>query len=115
MLVPNFLKLLQTSPETIRFEDTIATIDAAYIFTPTAFTNHETYNEAGQNSGSCKLFAFAKLQQLSQRQTLLCFGAYYRDDVLGNPQCSNHQNIRNFMKAGWDGIVFEAAALKPKH
>jgi len=115
MLIPNFLQLLQKSPETIRFEDTIAAIDAAYIFTPTAFSNHETYNEAGQNSGSCKVFAFATLQQLSQRQTLFCFGAYYRDDVLGNPKNTNHQNIRNFMKAGWDGIIFETVALKAKN
>jgi hypothetical protein len=45
---------------------------------------------------------------------LSCFGAYYQEDVLGDPDGTNHQNIRNFMKTGWDGIAFygEALALK---
>jgi hypothetical protein len=33
--------------------------------------------------------------------------AYYFEDVLGNPNgTDHHQNIRNFMKTGWDGIAF---------
>ena len=68
----------------------------------------------GENSGSCKLFAFARLQGLSEAQTLACFGSYYRDDVLGDPGGSNHQNIRNFMQTGWKGVQFEGEALKPK-
>ena len=36
------------------------------------------------------------------------------EDVLENPQGTNHQNIRNFMKTGWDGIQFEGNALKLK-
>jgi len=34
--------------------------------------------------------------------------------VLGNPQGTDHQNIRNFMKIGWIGIAFEGDALKPR-
>jgi hypothetical protein len=30
--------------------------------------------------------------------TLSCFGAYYQEDVLGDPDGTSHQNIRNFMK-----------------
>ncbi|MGB8517988.1 MAG: HopJ type III effector protein [Gallionella sp.] len=106
-----FLHTLASTPERINFNDSIAVIDAHYDFTPTAFRNGELHNAAGQNNGSCKIFSFAKLQNLSVQQTLHCFGAYYRDDVLKTPQASDHQNIRNFMKIGWAGIVFEGDAL----
>ena len=109
-----FLQILETSPESIAFSDTIAMIDAHYDFAPSAFRNGELQNEAGQNNGSCKVFSFAKLHNLTQQQTLYCFGAYYRDDVLKHPQGTDHQNIRNFMKTGWDGIVFQGNALTPK-
>lgn len=109
-----FLQILETSPESIAFSDTIAMIDAHYDFAPSAFRNGELQNEAGQNNGSCKVFSFAKLHNLTQQQTLYCFGAYYRDDVLKHPQGTDHQNIRNFLKTGWDGIVFQGNALTPK-
>lgn len=109
-----FLQIMATAPEGIAFSDTIAVIDTNYDFAPTAFKNGELQNEAGQNNGSCKLFSFAKLHNLTQQQTLYCFGAYYRDDVLKNPQATDHQNIRNFIKFGWDGVVFQGSALTPK-
>jgi len=34
---------------------------------------------------------FAQLQQLSQAETLACFGKYYREDVLQNPEGDDHQ------------------------
>ena len=109
-----FLQRLNNAPDSIAFDDTIAVIDAHYDFTPTAFNNGATRNEAGQNNGSCKLLSFAKLHKLSQQQTLACFGDYYRKDVLGNPDGSDHQNIRNFMKTGWEAVRFEGEALAPK-
>ena len=109
-----FLQTLATAPDSITFNATIAIIDAHYDFTPSAFRNGELQNEAGQNNGSCKVFSFAKLHKLSPQQTLHCFGAYYRDDVLKHPQGTDHQNIRNFIKSGWDGIVFQGNALTPK-
>jgi len=109
-----FLQTLATAPEGIAFNDTIAVIDAHYDFTPTAFGNGELQNEAGQNNGSCKVFSFAKSHNLTPEQTLYCFGAYYRDDVLKHPLGTDHQNIRNFMKSGWDGVVFQGSALTPK-
>ena len=33
------------------------------------------------------------------------WGQYYRD-VLANPNMSDHQNIRNFFKYGWEGVDF---------
>jgi HopJ type III effector protein len=114
MTIEQLLVKLKTTPERIEFSEVIATIDEHYEFTPTAFKNGDTHNEAGQNSGSCKLLSFAKLQGFNQQQTLDCFGAFYRKDVLENPEGDNHQNIRNFMKYGWDGIHFEDVALKLK-
>ncbi len=114
MSIQTFLEKLKETPESITFPETIAVIEENYDFTPTAFENGNTHNAAGTNSGSCKLFAFAQLQNLSQDETLACFGAFYRDEVLGDPEGTNHQNIRNFMQTAWDGIAFYGDALKLK-
>ena len=108
------LDQISLSPESIIFSGVIAYIDTNYNFTPTRFTNGNTVNEAGQNNGSCKIFSFAKHHNLTQDQTLALFGNYYRKDVLGNPEGTDHQNIRNFMQSGWDGVKFEGEALGEK-
>ena len=109
-----FLQRLRETPDQVEFTDTIAAIEAAYEYTPTAFANGDVHNAAGQNGGSCKIFAFGRLQGLSERETLACFGRYYRDDVLGHPDAVDHANIRTFMRTGWSGIVFEGEALRPR-
>jgi len=114
MQLTEFLNKVSKNPQQLNFADTIAIIDSHYDFTPTAFRNGELYNEAGQNSGSCKIFSFADMHQLSQLQTLHCFGDYYRVDVLQKPDASDHQNIRNFIRFGWDGVDFADAALKAR-
>jgi HopJ type III effector protein len=108
------IDLLATSPNTIEFNQVISHIDSSYHFTPTAFQNGDTYNAANQNNGSCKIFSFANLLKLTKEQTLQLFGDYYRKDVLQNLEGTDHQNIRNFMKFGWDGIKFEGEALTEK-
>ncbi|MEJ1221448.1 HopJ type III effector protein [Sediminicola sp. 1XM1-17] len=114
MSIADFLKKLGTAPNDITFMDTMEVIEEHYYFEPVKFTNGRMVNEAGQNSGSCKLFSFAKLQGLNEAETLACFGDYYRCDVLKNPQGEDHQNIRNFMKTGWGGVAFEKDALTKK-
>lgn len=114
MSTTSFLEKLKSTPEAVTFAETIAVIEENYTFTPTAFQNGLQHNAAGENSGSCKLFAFAKVQQLTETETLACFGAYYTEEVLGDPSGTNHQNIRNFMKTGWSGIQFEDEALQLK-
>lgn len=114
MTVAAYISKLKNTPQEITFPETIAVIEGHYTFTPTSFQNGNQRNAAGENSGSCKLFAFAKAQQLTQQETLACFGAYYFDDVLKNPQGTDHQNIRNFILHGWDGIAFEGVALELK-
>lgn len=114
MNLESFLEKLKQTPETITFAETIAVIEANYDFTPTAFENGLQHNAAGENSGSCKLFSFAEIQNLSEAATLSCFGAYYYEEVLGDTEGTNHQNIRNFIKTGWDGIAFYGSALVSK-
>jgi hypothetical protein len=115
MELSSFLQRLNDAPGNVTFNDTMAVVDSLYEFTPTAFTNGPLLNETGQNNGSCKLFSFALLHGLSPQQTLNCFGAYYRDDVLKNPEGADHQNIRNFMKTGWAGVKFNGSALTPRN
>ncbi|WP_026708443.1 HopJ type III effector protein [Flavobacterium frigidarium] len=114
MTLTTFLTNIKENPNSIAFADTIAVIEDNYVFTPTAFKNGNQQNAAGENSGSCKIFAFAKAQQLSLEETLNCFGTYYTEDVLKNPEGTDHQNIRNFMVSGWNGIAFEGDALQLK-
>lgn len=109
-----FLNRLETEPESIEFTDVVALINRLYIFIPTGFRNHDIYNEAGQNTGSCKVLAFARLHELDESKTLALFGSYYRADVLRTPDGSSHPNIRQFMKTGWGGIEFDDVPLRAK-
>lgn len=113
-MLEEFFRQLSIDPESISFDQSIALIDSLYEFSPTAFRNGEQFNEAGQNNGACKILAFAHLHQLSEPQTLQLFGHYYREQVLPNPVGQDHANIRNFLRTGWDGIVFEKDALTGK-
>ena len=114
MTTISFLEQLQENPNSIAFQDTINVIEENYDFEPTAFKNGNQQNNSGENNGSCKIFSFAKLQNLSEEATLACFGSYYSEDVLKNPDGNDHQNIRNFLQFGWDGIHFEGEALVEK-
>ncbi|MDK9737277.1 HopJ type III effector protein [Vibrio sp. D404a] len=114
MELSTFLAKLDNAPESIQFEDTMAVIEHNYQFTEREFTNGDAINAAGQNNGSCKIFAFGQLEGLSQQQTLACFGQFYRHDVLEFPNNTDHQNIRNFIKQGWEGVRFSEPALTKK-
>ena len=114
MQLSSFLEKLRIAPETIEFEDAIAVIDKTYHFKPTTFTNGDQVNNAGTNSGSCKIFAFGQLNKLPPKQVLHCFGHFYRKDVLENPEGNDHQNIRHFMMSGWGGVHFLETVLTEK-
>lgn len=109
-----FINQLKRDPSSIEFSDSMGVIDQNYHFSAIAFTIGSQDNNAGENQGSCKLIAFAKHHELEVEQTLNMFGAYYRDDVLKNPEGDDHQNIRNFMASGWDGVSFDGDALVKK-
>ncbi len=112
-----FIQKIQAA-EKVSFSDTLAVIVENYTYQPTQFINgfaeDQLVNAPGVNEGSCKIFAFAQLQQFDQAQTLSLFGDYYRIDVLGNPAGTDHKNIRNFIKYGWEGIDFNGVALIAK-
>ncbi len=117
MSLSEFLKQIKNN-ETVSFDQTIAIITENYIYQPTEFSNgladNQLINAAGSNEGSCKIFAFAQLNKLNQQQTLNLFGDFYRLDVLEDPAGKGHQNIRNFMQYGWEGIHFKQPALTAK-
>lgn len=97
----------------ISFKEVIEFIETYYQHQPTAFKNGDAYNEATQNQGSAKVFAFAQLNELSEADTLYLFAEHYQA-VLNTPDGTDHQNIRQFMANGWAGISFEGQALTAK-
>ena len=114
MTLDSLLTIIKESSNSIEFTDTMTVIESYYHFTPTQFNNGNFINLTGENNGSCKIFAFGQLNNLSEIQTLSCFGAYYHDHVLKNPKSDDHQNIRNFMISGWQGIRFNGTPLLEK-
>ena len=96
-----------------KFADVLAYIDAHYAHTPTAFKNGQQANAATENQGSAKVFSFAQLNGLNQAETLSLFAEHYAA-VLATPDATDHQNIRQFMQNGWEGIQFDGQALSAK-
>jgi hypothetical protein len=105
--------LADLKSNSVPFTQVIEFIEKYYQHTPTAFKNGDTFNEATQNQGSAKVFAFAQLNELSEADTLNLFAEHYQS-VLANANGTGHQNIRQFMLNGWNGIVFEGQALLAK-
>lgn len=118
MNTQELISFIQTSPSEVEFDQVITVIDNDYNYTATKFYNgvgdKEVVSEAGVNEGSCKIFAFADINDLNESQTLSCFGKYYRQDVLLNLGGTDHANIRNFMKFGWEGVHFDSPPLALK-
>ena len=113
MIIQQLKTKLKANPTSLVFAETMQVIEDNYSFTPTAFTNGNIKNKAGENSGSCKLFAFAINQKLTKEETLFCFGEHYKS-VLEDKNGTSHQNIRNFMEFGFEGLTFESEALSKK-
>lgn len=105
--------LAQLNSGNAKFSDVIAYIDTHFNHTPTAFKNGQQFNAATENQGSAKVFSFAKLHQLNPTETLTLFAEHYVS-VLNSPEASDHQNIRQFMLNGWNGIEFDGQALSAK-
>lgn len=107
------LLLADLKANLVPFAQVIQFIEKQYQHQPTAFKNGSIFNEASENQGSAKIFAFAQLKQLSEEDTLYLFAEHYQS-VLTNASGADHQNIRQFMMNGWNGVVFEGVALTPK-
>ncbi len=117
MSLNTFLEKVKSNQD-ISFDSTISIITEHYHYEPTEFSNglneDRLINAAGTNEGSCKIFSFSQLNQLTKQHTLNLFGDYYKKEVLEDPNGNGHQNIRNFIKYGWDGISFNKQALTAK-
>jgi hypothetical protein len=105
MEITNFISKLNKHQNSIICRDG-SVIEITIVFHP-QHLKMGTHHNLGENSWlDVKFFAFAELNNLSAAETLNCFGAYYHEEVLANPEGTNHQNIRNFMKTtGWDCIL----------
>jgi hypothetical protein len=113
MTIQEFKTKLKSNLSAVIFAETMQVIEDYYTFNPTAFTNGDIINNAGENNGSWKLFVFAMRQEFTKEETLFCFGEYYQT-VLEDKNGTSHQNIRNFMKTGFKGLSFKNKALTLK-
>ena len=118
MSLDDLIQQIKNRPNTVEFDQVMAVIDACYDYSESAFSNglgdERVDNAAGENAGSCRIFAFAQINGLNQSETLVCFGKYFREDVIAHPEGSDHANIRTFMRHGWQGIRFDQPALGVK-
>ncbi|SHE21057.1 Type III effector HopPmaJ [Bathymodiolus brooksi thiotrophic gill symbiont] len=107
-----YLKELRTGAA-MKFADLMELIEDNFDHTPAPFINGTLENSENENQGSAKLFGFAIIHQLTPLETLHCFGEHYQA-VLNDPQGTAHQNIRNFITYGWEGLQFKSSALVKK-
>lgn len=97
---------VEMNADELKFEDVIELIDTHYEYGLIEFKNGDIVNKQGENEGSAKLLSYAALSGMDKETTLKLWGQYYRE-VLKDPSGTSHQNIRNFMKYGWEGVPFE--------
>lgn len=111
------LSHLARNPDDIEVSRVLAVIEAHYAHTPTRFCIGEgdlaVDNPSDKNQVACRILAFARRHNLDVASTLACFGHYYRDEVVADPQGTRHANIRAFMQHGWSGVHFHGDALRP--
>lgn len=97
----------------IKFSDVLSYIENNYNYTASAFTNGTAINAVDQNQGSAKIFGLGLLENLSKEDTLTLFAEHYQS-VLNTPEDADHQNIRQFMQNGWDGVKFDNPTISKK-
>lgn len=97
---------LEMSGDDVTFEEVTELLDEHYESALCEFQNGDLTNKQGENQGSANVLSYAALSNLDEESTLKLWGQYYRD-VKNTPSGSDHQNIRNFMKTGWNGVKFD--------
>merc|ERR1712127_841363 len=97
---------LEMSSDDIMFEEVMDMINEDYETGLIEFKNGDLLNAFGENEGSANVLSYGALSDFDKETTLKLWGQYYRD-VLATPDGTDHQNIRNFMKTGWEGVPFE--------
>jgi HopJ type III effector protein len=108
--IPNECEVFNANVEmdadSLTFESVMELIDTHFESQLLEFKNGDIVNKQGENEGSAKLLSYAALSDMDKATTLKLWGQYYRE-VQNDPNGSSHQNIRNFMKYGWEGVPFE--------
>lgn len=97
---------VEMDADALKFEEVMELIDTHFETGLIEFKNGDVLNKQGENEGSAKLLSYAALSDFDKDTTLKLWGQYYRE-VLADPDGDSHQNIRNFMKTGWEGVPFE--------
>ncbi|OEU20818.1 HopJ-domain-containing protein [Fragilariopsis cylindrus CCMP1102] len=97
---------VEMDADSLKMEELMDLIDTHYEVGLLEFKNGDILNKQGENVGSAKLLSYAAISDFDKETTLKLWGQYYRE-VLADPDGDSHQNIRNFMKTGWDGVPFE--------
>ena len=93
---------VEMDADSLKMEELMDLIDTHYEVGLLEFKNGDILNKQGENVGSAKLLSYAAISDFDKETTLKLWGQYYRE-VLADPDGDSHQNIRNFMKTGWDG------------
>jgi len=104
---------LEMSGDDLMFQEFIDMCDEQYEDGLIEFKNGDIVNKPNENHGSAKVLSYAALADFDKETTLKLWGQYYRD-VKATPDGDDHQNIRNFMKYGWDGVDFYAGIALTK-
>ena len=104
--------LAQLQAGTAKFSDVLAHIEARYQHTQQLFKMVHSKTLLLKIKAVQKFF-FCQVTRLDQAQTLSLFAEHYAS-VLATPEGTDHQNIRQFMQNGWDGVKFEGQALTEK-
>ena len=108
-----FLANAEMAPSEIAFQSVIDTIDECYEDNDVEFTNNGVSNGPGENHGSAKLLSLAALAGLDEAATLALWGEHFRG-VAETPEGEDHQNIRAFMRGGWEGVDFPGGVALTK-
>eukprot|EP00579_Thalassiosira_antarctica_P000180 CAMPEP_0201866554 /NCGR_PEP_ID=MMETSP0902-20130614/1099_1 /ASSEMBLY_ACC=CAM_ASM_000551 /TAXON_ID=420261 /ORGANISM="Thalassiosira antarctica, Strain CCMP982" /LENGTH=214 /DNA_ID=CAMNT_0048391543 /DNA_START=35 /DNA_END=679 /DNA_ORIENTATION=+ len=96
---------LEMGGDDLMFDEFITLCDEQYEYGLIEFGNGGMVNKEAENDGSAKVLSYAALADFDKEMTLKLWGQFYRD-VLAKPDGTDHQNIRNFMKTGWEGVDF---------
>jgi hypothetical protein len=102
---------LEMDGSDLMFADVMELVDKHYENQLLEFTNGDLVNKAGENDGSAKVLSYAALSNLDKETTLKLFGEHYRA-VKATPDGTDHQNIRNFMKTGWEGAFLLCVVIR---
>lgn len=97
---------VEMSADDLTMEEVLEMINTHYETQLLEYTVGDVVNKQGENEATGHILSYAALSNMDKETTLKLWGQHYRA-VLANPDGTDHANIRNFMKFGWEGVPFE--------